>query len=69
MAIKKEKFKKSSLLYNVKTCEDKAERNLSEGKFMLKPSFKKEKTKVLSTRRYRIYMSQIEKLVSGITQT
>ena len=63
MAIKKEKFKKSSLLYNVKTSEDKAERNLSEGKFMLKPSFKKEKTKVLSTRRYRIYASQREKLI------
>ena len=54
MAIKKEKFKKSSLLYNVKTSEDKRERKLSEGKFMLKPSFKKEKTKVPSTRRYRI---------------
>ena len=41
---KKEKVKKSSLLYNVKTSEDKTERNLNEGKFGLKPSFKKEKT-------------------------
>ena len=46
MAIKKEKNKKSSLLYNIKTSEDKTERNLNEGKFLLKPSFKKEKTKV-----------------------
>ena len=62
----KEKIKKSSLLYNVKTSEDKTEKNLNDGKFGLKPSFKKEKTKVLSTRRYRIYVSQIEKLISGI---
>ena len=40
---KKEKIKKSSLLYNIKTSEDKTERNLNEGKFGLKPSFKKEK--------------------------
>ena len=69
MAIKKEKFKKSSLLYNVKTSEDKTERNLSEREFGLTPSFKKEKTKVLCTRRYRIYVSQQEKLIPGITQT
>ena len=46
MAIKKKKTKKSSLLYNVKTSEDKTKRNLNEEKFLLKPSFKKEKTKV-----------------------
>ena len=46
--------------------ENKKERNLLEGKFELKPSFKKEKTKLLSTRRYRICMSQIEKLIPGI---
>ena len=63
---KKEEIKKTSLLYHVKTSEDKKERNLNEGKFELKPSFKKGKTKVLSTRRYRIYVSQIEKLISGI---
>ena len=62
----KEKNKKSSLLYNVKTSEDKTEKNLNDGKFRLKTPFKKEKTKVLSTRRYRIYVSQIEKLISGI---
>ena len=39
---------------------------ISEGKFGLKPSLKKEKTKVLSTRRYGIYVSQIEKLIWGI---
>ena len=66
---KKEKLKKSSLLHNAKTSEEETERNLNEGKFGLKPSFKKEKTKVLSTRRYIIYVSQIEKLISGITQT
>ena len=66
---KKEKVKKSSLLYYVKTSEDETERNLNEGKFGLKPSSKKEKTNVLSTRRYTIYMSQIEKLISAITQT
>ena len=43
MAIKKKKFKKSSLLYNIKTSEDKTERNLNKGKSGLKPSFKKEK--------------------------
>ena len=31
--------------------EDKTERNLNEGKFVLKLSFKKEKTKVRSTNR------------------
>ena len=46
--------------------EDKRERNLNEGKFVLKPSLKKEKTKVLSTSRYGIYVSQIEKLIRGI---
>ena len=66
MAIKKKKFTKNSLLYNVKTSEYKTERNLNKGKFGLKPCFKKEKIKLLSTRRYRIYVSQIEKLVSGI---
>ena len=45
MAIKKKKFKKSSLLYNIKTSEDKTERNLNKGKSGLKPSFKKEKKK------------------------
>ena len=60
---KKEKIKNSSFLYNIKMSEDKAERNLNEGKFGIKPSFKKKKTKVLSTRRYRIYISQIEKLI------
>ena len=63
---KKEKNKKNSLLFNVKTSEEKTERNLNEGKFELKPSFKKEKKKVLSTRRYRIYVCQIEKLISSI---
>ena len=46
--------------------EDKTERNLNEGKLVLKPSFKKEKTKVFSTKRYRIYVSPIEKPISGI---
>ena len=64
--LKKEKIKKRSFLYNIKTSEDKTERNLNEGTFGIKPSFKKKKTKVLSTRRYRIYVSQIEKLISGI---
>ena len=66
MAIKKEKNKKISLFYNIKMSEDKTERNLNEGKLVLKLSFKKEKTKVLSTRRYRIYVSPIEKLISGV---
>ena len=48
MAIKKKKGRKA-LLYNIKTSEDKTERNLNKGKFALKPSFKKEKTKVFST--------------------
>ena len=65
MDIKKEKIRQA-VLYNIKTSEDKTERILNEGKFVLKPSFKKEKTKVLSTRRYRIYVSQIEMLISGI---
>ena len=42
--------------------EDKTERNLNEGKFGLKPSFKKEKTKVISIR-FRIHVSQTEKLI------
>ena len=63
---KKEKNRISYLLYDIKTSEDKTERNLNEGKFGIKPSFKKKKTKVLSTRRYRIYVSQIEKLISSI---
>ena len=41
MVIKDKKNKKSSLLYNVKTLEVKTEWNLNEGKFGLKPSFKK----------------------------
>ena len=57
---KKEKIKKSSLLYNIKTSEFKTERNLNKVKSGLKTSFKKEKTKVLSIRRYRLYVSQIE---------
>ena len=65
MAIQKKKIRRA-VLYNIKTSEDKTERILNEGKFVLKPSFKKEKTKVLSTRRYRIYVSQIEMLISGI---
>ena len=63
---KKEKIKKSSLLYNNKTFENKTERNLHKGKFGVKPSFRKEETKVLYTRHYTIYVSQIEKLISGI---
>ena len=63
---KKEKNKKSSSSYDIKSSKDKTERNLNEGKFLLKPTFKKGKTKVLSTRRYRIYVSQIEKLISGM---
>ena len=65
MVIKK-KILRKAFLYNIKTSEDKKERNLNEGKFGIKPSFKKKKTKVLSTRLYRIYVSQIEKLISGI---
>ena len=64
MAIKKKKLRKA-FLYNIKTSEDKTERNLNERKCGIKPSFKKKKTKVLSTRLYRIYVSQIEKLISG----
>ena len=37
--MKKEKNKKNSLLYNIKTPEDKTERNLNEGKFGLKLFF------------------------------
>ena len=60
---KKGKIRKSAFLYNI---GDKTERNLNEGKFGIKPSFKKKKTKVLSIRRYRIYVPQIGKLISGI---
>ena len=60
---KEEKIKKSSFLYNIKTSKDKTKRNLNEGKFGIKPSFKNNETKVLSTRRYRIDVSQIEKLI------
>ena len=66
MAIKKKKIRKAlkALLSNIKISEDKTERNLNEGKFVLKPTFKKKKkTKLRSTRRYRIYVSQIEKLI------
>ena len=63
---KRQKNKTGSLLYNITTSEDKTERNLIEGKFLLKPSFKNEKTNLLSTRRYRIFMSQIDKLILGI---
>ena len=65
MAIKKTKNKKSFFIYNIKTLDDKRERHLKEGKFGLKASFKKKK-KVLSIRRYKLYVSQKEKLVSGI---
>ena len=58
MAIKKKKIRQA-VLYNIKTSEDKTERILNEGKFVLKPSFKKEKTKVLST-------EYTEMLISGI---
>ena len=57
---------RKALFYNIKTSEYKTERNVNEVKFGLKPSFKKEETKVLSNRRYRIYQSQMEKLISGI---
>ena len=40
---KKEKIKKSSLLYNIKNSEEKTERNLNKGKSGVKASFKKEK--------------------------
>ena len=66
MAIKKKKIRKAlkALLSNIKMSEDKTEGNLNEGKFVLKPTFeKKKKTKLRSTRRYRIYVSQIEKLI------
>ena len=58
MAIKKKKIRQA-VLYNIKTSEDKTERILNEGKFVLKPSFKKEKTKVLST-------EYTEMLISGV---
>ena len=58
MAIKKKKIRQA-VLYNIKTSEDKTERILNEGKFVLKHSFKKEKTKVLST-------EYTEMLISGI---
>ena len=56
MVIIKKKIRKvlKTLLNNIKTSEDETERNLNKGNFVLKPSFKKEKTKVLSTRCYRI---------------
>ena len=56
--LKKEKSKKSPFLCNIKTSEDKTERTLHEGKLELKPSFKKKKTKVLSTIGYRICLRQ-----------
>ena len=62
----KRKNEKSSLLYNIKTSEGKTERNLNERRFGLNPSFKKEKTKVFSTRPSTINVSQIETLISGI---
>ena len=62
MTIKKKKLTKAVLYIMLKRLRTK-QRNLHEGKFGLKPSFKKVKTTVLSTRRYRIYMSQIEKLI------
>ena len=65
MTIKDKKNKTGSLLY-ITTSEDKTERNLNEGKFLLKPSLKKEKTNLLSTRRYRIFMPQIGKLILGV---
>ena len=65
MTIKKKRIRKAlkALLNNIKMSEDKTDRNLIEGKFVLKPSFMKEKAKVLSTRCYRISVSQIEKLI------
>ena len=36
---KKEKIKKRFSSYNIKTSEDKTERNINEGKFGIKPSF------------------------------
>ena len=66
MAIKKKKIRRALLHIILKPLKKKTERNLNEGKFLLKPTFKKGKTKVLSTRRYRIYVSQIEKLISGM---
>ena len=61
-SIKKQETRKALFLYNIKTSEDKTERNLNEGKFGLKSFFKKDKTKVLSIR-FRIHVSQIEKLI------
>ena len=55
MVIKNKNLRKA-LSYNVKTSEYKTERNLNEEKFGLKPCFKEEKIKVLST---RLYVSQI----------
>ena len=63
---RKEKIKKIFFSYNIKTSEDKTERNLNEGRFGIKPILKKKKTNVLSTRRYTIYLSQIETLISDI---
>ena len=39
-------YKKRKNIYNVKTSQDKTERNLNKGKFGLNPSFKKEKTNI-----------------------
>ena len=64
--LKKEKIKKRYFLYNIKTSEKNPERNQNEGKFGMKPSFKKKKTKVLSTRLYGKSVSPIDKLISGI---
>ena len=64
--LKKEKIKKRYFLYNIKTSENKTERNQNEGNFGIKPSFKKKKTKVLSTRLYGKSVSPIGKLISGI---
>ena len=42
---KKEKNKKSSLLYNIKTSEDKTERNLNEGTVWVKALFQERQDK------------------------
>ena len=62
MVIKKRILRKVFLHNNIKTSEDKPERNLNKGKFGLNISFKKKKTKVLLTRSYRTYVSQISML-------
>ena len=58
-SIKKQETRKALFLYNIKTSEDKTERNLNEGKFGLKPFFKIEKTKARSTRRSLISSFQV----------